>query len=194
MSDQTKDFDYIIITYIPESGATNVIACHCRILFLYGLYTLRYISAVRKLNTTLYWTIIASEFGHIFCCVLPTVFSILSLMSGLGMISVMPMWLQSVHALIHAWEIPMIITSGVLLALGWGLYAYSKKIDCHDTGCEHEPCTPKKNMSHTLLKIATILFLINVTVFFVFHRGLDIASTPQYSQYESSDAHHHHDH
>ncbi len=68
----------------------------------------------------------------------------------------------------------MIILSGVILALGWGLFLYSQKVDCHDTGCHHGPCTPKKNNTRLILKIATGLFLVNIAIYGIVHRGMDI--------------------
>lgn len=130
---------------------------------------------MQKFQKSIYAAIIASEASHVFCCVLPTVFSALSLLAGLGMVSAMPGWMVSIHKLLHGWEVPMILASAVVLALGWGLYWYSQKIDCHDHGCGHGPCEPKKDRTNLILKIATVLFFINITVYGVLHRGMDIS-------------------
>lgn len=130
---------------------------------------------MQKLQKGIYAAIVATEASHVFCCVLPTVFSVLSLLAGLGMVSVMPGWMVDLHAFLHGWELPMITASGVVLALGWGLDWYSKKIDCHDHGCGHGPCGTKKNRAHTVLIVATVLFFVNITVYGVFHRGMGIS-------------------
>lgn len=129
---------------------------------------------VHKARHVLTAAIIASEASHIFCCVLPTVFSLLSLMVGLGMVTAMPGGMVFLHEALHAWEIPMISASGGIIVLGWALHYYSMKIDCHDTGCGHGPCGPKKKTATTILKIATVLFAVNLLIYLVFHQGADI--------------------
>ncbi len=119
------------------------------------------------------WTILAVEASHVFCCVLPTLVSLLSLLTSLGLVSSVPKGLTFMHDLMHNWEIPIIIGSGLLLLLGWWLHRFSKTIDCHDNGCEHEPCGPKKDRTSLILKIATVIFAFNVLVFVIFHRGLE---------------------
>lgn len=126
---------------------------------------------MERIQKTIFWAVVASEFSHIFCCVLPTVVSLLSLLAGLGLLSVMPSSLVAIHDLIHDYEIPMIITSAIVLAFGWTLHMISIRIDCHNTGCVHEPCTPKKKRSSKLLLIATLLFVTNVSIYTLVHRN-----------------------
>lgn len=130
---------------------------------------------MQKLHKTLYATVIASESMHIFCCVLPTIFSIVSLLAGFGMVAAMPAFVEHAHEVLHSYEVPMIILSGAILLLGWGVYAYSRKLDCRTEGsCCHTPCEPKKDRTKLFMTGATILFFVNVTVYFVFHRGMDM--------------------
>jgi hypothetical protein len=129
---------------------------------------------MQKFQKPILWALILSESSHIFCCVLPTVFSVLSLLAGLGLVGVMPGWLENVHALLHGWEVPVILMSGAVVAFGWALYFYSKRIDCHDHGCGHGPCEPRKDTTALILKIATILFFVNIAIWGVFHRGMGI--------------------
>ncbi len=117
----------------------------------------------------LFWALVITETSHVFCCVLPTVFSVLGLLTGLGLVSAMPMGLDFIHEFLHRWELPMVMTSGVILVLGWGLYLYSRKIDCHDSGCHHGPCEGIKKRTGLILKIATLLFVANVTIYGAFH-------------------------
>ncbi|MCB1562157.1 MAG: hypothetical protein KDJ75_01145 [Alphaproteobacteria bacterium] len=129
---------------------------------------------MQRVQKAMYWAILASETSHVFCCVLPTLFSIMSLLAGIGLAAGMPGWLDSIHHVLHAWEIPLILLSGFVVALGWALHFYSEKIDCHDTGCHHGTCAPRKKTAGTILKIATILFLVNVSVYTLFHRGAEL--------------------
>ncbi len=143
-----------------------------------------------RLQNKIYWTIMVSEMGHIFCCVLPTVFSLLSLLAGLGLVGALPAGYIEFHDVMHHWELPMIICSGVLLAFGWGLYYYSKKVDCRDTGCGHGPCTPKKKKSEFVLILATGLFVMNIAVYSVVHQdvfGMFAGENNAVSTYHSHD-------
>ncbi len=129
---------------------------------------------MQKIQRTLNIAIILSETSHVFCCVLPTLVSLASLLAGIGVIGSLPVGMLVVHDFLHAWELPIIIGSGIVIALGWALQNYSRQVDCHDTGCGHGPCGPKKKKSSTLLKVATLLFVVNVLVYSVFHRGMHI--------------------
>lgn len=133
---------------------------------------------MQKLQKTLFAAIIASEASHVFCCVLPTIFSIISLLAGVGLVS-MPVWLSGFHDFLHQWELPMIALSGAVILLGWALYAYSKRIDCHNTGCHHGDCKPRKNIALTVMKIATILFVLNTAIYLVFHRSMGVYAPHQ---------------
>ena len=124
---------------------------------------------MERLRSAIFWTVLVSETGHVFCCVMPTVISILSLLSGLGLISVMPAGLLAFHDFMHAWEIPIIAASAVLLVAGWALHWLSMKLDCHNTGCHHGACSPRKNKTSKLLWIATGLFAANLAIYGFFH-------------------------
>lgn len=130
---------------------------------------------MEKLQKILGVTIIASETTHIFCCALPVLVSTFSLLSVLGLVAVAPQPILYLHDVIHDYEIPLIIFSGVILALGWGLFMLSLKLDCRSQGCEHEPCTPQKKRTSTILKVATVLFVFNVTIYALVHVPMDQA-------------------
>ena len=131
-------------------------------------------SGMRKIQKILNITLLATETSHIFCCVLPTIFSLASLLVGLGVMGAIPPGIGTLHDIIHDWELPIIITSGVILTLGWWVHHYAQKMDCHDTGCSHEPCDTKKQRSAMILKVASVLFIINVCVYFFIHRPMDV--------------------
>lgn len=126
---------------------------------------------MERIQKALAWAIVVSETSHVFCCVLPTLAGISSLLSGLGVVGVLPAGIMEFHHIMHRWEVPMIAASGVILALGWAIYAVSVRLDCHDTGCVHGACAPKKNRTAQILKIATALFVINTTIWLAFHAG-----------------------
>ncbi len=127
---------------------------------------------MEKMRKGILYSVVASESIHIFCCVLPTIFSIMSLLAGMGMIATMPGFMDDMHHMIHDYEIPMIIASAVILVIGWALYAYAQKMDCSEEAstCCHEPCAPKKDRTKIVMIVATVLFIVNVSVYFGFHR------------------------
>ncbi len=127
---------------------------------------------MERIQKSLYWAIIASETSHIFCCVLPTLFSLMSLTAGLGVVTTMPKSLLFAHEMLHEWEVPMILFSGAIVVLGWFIHYIAKRLDCHDTGCVHGSCEPRKVRSGRVLFIATALFVMNVSVYMIFHRGM----------------------
>ena len=143
-----------------------------------------------KHQKRLYLAILISETSHVFCCVLPTIFSVLSILAGIGLVAAVPGWLTSFHDAMHDWEVPLISASALVVAIGWGLYFYSKKIDCHDTGCHHGPCGPKKRTTSKILIAATLLLAFNMTIYFGLHRGADQQSNSVHYSHE----HHEHDH
>jgi len=125
----------------------------------------------QKIQKSLIWAVILSESSHLFCCVLPTIVSLMGLLAGLGMVATLPAGVLELHEFLHAWEVPMIAMSGVILALGWLAIRYSDKVDCHSTGCVHGACAPRKSRAHLVLKIATVLFIFNVLVYTLVHRS-----------------------
>ena len=44
-------------------------------------------TSMEKRRKAVFWAVLLSETSHLFCCVLPSVFSVLSLLVGVGMIS-----------------------------------------------------------------------------------------------------------
>lgn len=118
------------------------------------------------------WAVLVSELGHVFCCVLPIVFSVMSVLSGLGIVASMPAGLVSFHDVMHAYEVPMIAMSAVILVFGWAALWYSRNNDCHEVSdCSHKPCGPRKSLTHKILIAASILFVINVSVYTFIHRA-----------------------
>lgn len=127
---------------------------------------------LKKTQGIFSWVVILSECSHVFCCVLPSVFSIITLLAGIGVIGAMPIWMEVLHDTLHGYEISLMIFSGAVVLIGWGLHYISKKIDCHDTGCGHGACAPKKSRSEKILIAATMLFLLNVGIYFSIHQDV----------------------
>ncbi len=124
---------------------------------------------MKRIQKLFSWVVVLSELSHVFCCVLPSIFSVVTVLASIGLVGVMPIWMEGMHEVMHHWEIPLISMSGVILIIGWGLHFVSKRIDCHNTGCGHEPCEPKKKNTARILKIATVLFLVNIAIYFSIH-------------------------
>lgn len=125
---------------------------------------------MEKIQRGIYWSVLASELTHVFCCGLPVVVSTLSLMASLGLISVLPTGIMALHDIMHAYEMPLIIASAAVLALGWALHHISERLNCvKDSDCHHEPCAPKKKKASKVLWFATVLFAVNVSVYFGLH-------------------------
>lgn len=112
---------------------------------------------------------ISSEVTHFFCCGIPILFSLFSLIISLGLSASMPLGLESAHHIMHDYERSMIAVSAAILIVGWALHYVAYRIDCRSTGCSHEPCAPKKKRSGKILIIATILFVINVGSYWALH-------------------------
>ncbi|MGH1399349.1 MAG: hypothetical protein ACRBCT_09060 [Alphaproteobacteria bacterium] len=153
---------------------------------------------MQKIQKTVNIAVLAAETSHIFCCVLPTVVSVMSLLAGVGLIGSMPVSLLWLHDVLHDWEVPIIIGSGVVLALAWALHFYAKRFDCADAGCCSEPCAPKKNSASRLLIVASVLFVVNVSVYMFVHRNWDAthggAESVHGAGHDAHAGHGHHDH
>lgn len=132
----------------------------------------------RTLEKSLTWAVVLSETGHLFCCVFPTVFSLLGFLAGLGVIAALPPSMVAFHGFMHVWEVPIILVSGLFLTLGWAVHYYGRRFDCHDTGCAHGACGPAKKRADLMLKIATFLFIFNVLIYVGVHRAAWISATP----------------
>ena len=146
-----------------------------------------------KNNNKLYWAILMTETSHIFCCVLPTLFSVAGLLAGFGVIATIPGWLESFHEIMHGWELPVLMFSAAMIGLGWAFHFYSQKSDCHDHGCEHEPCGPRHRRASKILVAASVLLVVNAAVYFGLHRPQD-QHAMEISAEDAHDHGHSHDH
>ena len=138
-----------------------------------------------KKQDKIFWAILATETSHVFCCVLPTLFSLLSLLTVFGVAITIPGWLDHLHGFMHQYEVHAIIVSALAVAIGWVFHYYSIKNDCHDHGCHHKPCGPRKRTASKILKIATLLLAFNLMIYFGFHRGDAIEKHSEAHAYEA---------
>lgn len=122
-----------------------------------------------KIHHVVSWVALASVIGHVFCCGIPLALGILSLIAGLGTFSAVFPGLDAAHAALRDVEIPMLLFSLSMVMLGWGLQFHASKVDCHDTGCEHPPCNPRKTRTTRLLWLATFLFFANFAMLVFAH-------------------------
>lgn len=126
----------------------------------------------RNISKHFGWAILLSELSHVFCCVLPTIVTLLGVLSNIGLIGAAPVFLTGLHETIHSYEIPIIVFSGVMVVMGWVFHLASRSVDCHDTGCVHPPCDSKKSGNSKILIVATLLFFINILIYFGIHQNI----------------------
>ena len=124
---------------------------------------------MEKINLYIGWFIITTQTTHVLCCGLPIIVSTISFLSGIGLMASMPKIFNGAHAIVHDYESIIIAFSTTMLVIGWALHYLSKELDCRKAGCEHEPCSPVKKRSNRILIAATILFAINITIYFALH-------------------------
>lgn len=108
----------------------------------------------------------ASAFSHLFCCFLPGVLSIVTLLASSGTVVVtlddfgLP---ESMHGDLIAFSAIILIVSGIMNFISW-------RVDCREDGyCTHEPCEPKKNRYLKLYLFSVVFFFINAGIHFGFH-------------------------
>ncbi len=97
------------------------------------------------------------------------------------MVSRLPFWFEDLHRLTHNFEIPLLIFSGVVVLFGWWIFWKGQKKDAarilEEASCAHNGCTKTqdshKRTASIVLKIASILFALNLGVYVVFHEKKD---------------------
>ena len=105
----------------------------------------------------------ASVLPHLFCCVLPTISSLAGVGTSLGL-SVT----HSIHMeWVHEYEVQLLVFSGLTVALAGAVQLYAGRMDCHKTGCCHEPCSPRKDKALVVFFAAGALFFVNLAVHFL---------------------------
>ena len=149
---------------------------------------------MQRFHKHLGWAVLASELSHVFCCVIPTIVTILSAFANIGLFVVSPDgFLMIIHNQIHMYEAAIIVFSGAMVALGWVALLLTRKVDCHDTGCVHGDCVPQKSSNSKILIIATLLFIVNMAIYFGIHRNVfELEMFQSHPSTEAQEEHHHH--
>ena len=140
---------------------------------------------MQKLQTTIFYSILASEAGHVFCCVIPTVLSLLALAASYGIIITVPGFVFSIHKYMHEWEQLVIILSGLLLVFGWALFMLNKRIESRHDCCSKSKCETKTNKAQIVMVIASALFIVNVTAYTFLHGSMNADFTINTHQHEN---------
>jgi len=122
-----------------------------------------------RLQNCFNWVVVASQLGHLFCCGIPILFSVLGLLSTIGVVVSMPFGVDCLHCVMHDYETHILVASAGILTLGWALHYVAMRMDCRSTGCGHEPCAPKKRKASKILMLATAIFAFNLLGHFFFH-------------------------
>lgn len=110
-----------------------------------------------------------AELSHIFCCGLPIFVAIMSAGSQIGLGGGFLVF----HAIIHDYEIPILIGSGMLLAVGLLLHYISFRINCRTVGCAHSDCEPVKFRVGWIFTIAIALYALNLALYIYSGHGVE---------------------
>jgi len=159
---------------------------------------------MKKLRQSIAWGLVAGQSIHFFCCALPLLLSVLSVLVGVGMVVSLPGFIEKLHHMIHDYEGGIILVSGGILVLGWGLYTYAQRLDCRmDGDCAHQSCAPTKDRTRLFMVMATILFVVNIAVYLIFHDHVghehdhhhsDSVESAPHTTPVHTHSHSHHDH
>jgi hypothetical protein len=118
------------------------------------------------------WAVLVSELGHVFCCVLPTLFTIFSFAANIGLVGEAPGLLMALHEQMHHYEIPIIVFSGGMVGLGWGVFLLAKKFAAKGENCSSVACGNHQCHNRNILIIASLLFAVNVIIFAFVHKNI----------------------
>ncbi|MGI9523344.1 MAG: hypothetical protein ACR2PG_17060 [Hyphomicrobiaceae bacterium] len=108
-----------------------------------------------------------AEMSHILCCGLPIFVAVMSAGGQIGFGGAFLVF----HSWMHAYELQILIGSGIILAFGFGLHVLSFWFDSHATSCEHDNREPKKFRAGWIFTIALLLYAANLTFYFVSGHG-----------------------
>lgn len=124
---------------------------------------------MQKIHGVLNYTVLISQLGHVFCCGVPALVSVLSLVIGFGLIGSVPGILGDLHQSVHIWEKSILIFSGSMLTFGWALDNFSRHMVHEKQGCSHKSCHTKKQKNSRILIFSSVLFAINIFLYLYAH-------------------------
>ncbi len=122
-----------------------------------------------RLKSTATAVSLLAELSHVFCCGLPIFVAVMSAGSQVGFGGAFLIF----HSLIHAYEVQILVGSGLLLAVGLGLHYFSFWLDCRRTGCSHDDCEPKKFGVGWIFTIALMLYGANLAFYVISGHGYE---------------------
>jgi hypothetical protein len=131
-------------------------------------------SKARHAHHAVHAGILLSVLPHIFCCGLPTAFTLTSLFAGFGVMVIRADQMEALHHVLHVWEMPLLAFSLVMTAIGWAMHLSANKAACSqpccgDHGCSSTVATEPVKRSCTILIITTALVAINTAVLLFGH-------------------------
>lgn len=120
------------------------------------------------------WAVLLSELSHVFCCVLPTLFTLFSFAANVGLVGEAPGFLMRLHEQMHHYEIPLIVFSGGMVAIGWAVFLLGRNFILEGEGqnCSETACRKQKCHNYNILVLATLLFVLNVGIFAFVHKNV----------------------
>lgn len=111
---------------------------------------------------------LAALFAHAFCCGLPALSAIASLVAGVGAAG-SSVFHDFAHA-IEQWHVHLFVFSTLMLGVAVFASVVAERRDCVTEGhCCHPPCTPAKKRSWRILGISVALYVVNCILFFLEH-------------------------
>ena len=122
-----------------------------------------------KIRTVSKFLSLASLISHFFCCFLPGVISLVTLVTLTGA-TVITMEDFGIPEYVHQ---EMIYVSFVVLIVSGLANIVSYKIDCREMGCVHGSCAPKKSKYFKLYAYSVAFFLLNAVIHFTLHTEHD---------------------
>jgi len=74
------------------------------------------------------WAVLLSELSHVFCCVIPTLVTVLSAFANVGLLVVSPDgMLMNIHNAMHEYEIPVIVAMSIVMIQDAGTHLAVRK-------------------------------------------------------------------
>ncbi len=117
------------------------------------------------------WMVVGTELSHVFCCVLPMLVTVFTVIVNAGLLTATPVFLTQIHDVIHDYEMPIILFSGLMMFVSWAVHLASHQAESDATGCGHSSCVSKQNKNLRILQIATLLFFMNLVIYFAVHKN-----------------------
>lgn len=110
--------------------------------------------------------IAVTALGHVFCCGLPLMLSILGIFSAATSYSLET--ITGITAVDEYEDFALYFATGIIVFSGL-LQWVSARLDCHNTGCVHGSCSPAKRRSRRLFILSIALYAMSMFMHFMAH-------------------------